>query len=407
MITSVVDLSRQISAPSAQDLCINTPCVTPLTDNASVLRLFGQHKDMVSLPVVDNECPIGLINRSLFLSKMAKPYYSELYGKKSCISFMDASALIVDASTSIHALAAQAVAYGDKALAEGFIITRNGHYLGLGMGLDLMRLVSDMHARQYQQTMQSIEYASVIQRAMLGTSRQSLAEMLTDYGLVWQPRDHVGGDCYHFVSHDGGWLAAVVDCTGHGVPGAFMTLIFASAFERALALLGPRDPARLLQEINRRIKDALGQIDGGKTTPKSNDGCDAILLAADSAAGKLTWASARMPIFHGAASGEAITRLEGERMGVGYTDTPYDYTWRNQELALSGADMFAICTDGLIDQIGGERHIAWGKRSLQDFLHCNRAQPMQVLAEILLQEHAAYQGKQARRDDLTFFGFRA
>lgn len=398
--------TRRNARPSALDLCVHAPYVSPQMDNATVLDLFTQHKHLVSLPVVEKGRPFGLINRHIFLSQMTRPFHRELYDKKSCIAFMDKDPLVIDAETSIDAVAARAVASGEKALSDGFIITRHGQYLGLGMGLDLMRTVSDMHVQQHRQIMQSIEYASVIQSAMLNTSRQTLANTLKDYCLVWEPRDGVGGDCYHFTTHAHGWLAVIADCTGHGVPGAFMTLIFASALERALALHGPANPARLLQEINRRIKDTLGQIEGFERTSESNDGCDAIIISAQPSEHKLTWASARMPGFHLDAASRQAERIEVDRMGVGYTDTPYDYCWPNHEITLQPQDLIFVCTDGLIDQIGGDRQVAYGKRRLQDLLHRCASVPAAMLAEQLLQEHARYQEMEARRDDLTFFGFR-
>ncbi|MFT2675442.1 protein-serine/threonine phosphatase, partial [Escherichia coli] len=72
-----------------------------------------------------------------------------------------------------------------------------------------------------------------------------MTEALADACLVWEPRDVVGGDFYHFEPHPGGWFAAVADCTGHGVPGAFLTLIASSSLKQALELHGPHDPARL------------------------------------------------------------------------------------------------------------------------------------------------------------------
>lgn len=397
--------SRRHAPPLAQDICICIPCVSPDTDNAAVLELFSQHKQLVSLPVVENGRPFGLINRHIFLSQMTKPFHRELYDKKSCIAFMDKEPLVIDAQTSINDVAAQAIASGEKALSDGFIITQHGRYLGLGLGLDLMKTVSDMHVRQHRQIVQSIEYASVIQSAILGTSQRVLADTLEDYCLIWEPRDGVGGDCYHFARHAKGWLAVVADCTGHGVPGAFMTLIFASALERALTLHGPDNPARLLQEINRRIKDTLGQQEGHARTTTSNDGCDAMVMVADTEQGKLTWSSARLPAFHLGANGLSA-RIEADRMGVGYTDTPYDYCWPNQEIILQPEEMIFVCTDGLIDQIGGERQVAYGKRRLQDLLQRCSTLPAAQLGEQLQQEHASYQDAEARRDDLTFFGFR-
>ncbi|RLM27715.1 protein-serine/threonine phosphatase [Brenneria alni] len=392
--------------PKALDLCIPAPGVSPEIDNAAVLQLFSKNKELVSLPVVENGRPFGLINRHIFMSQMSRPFFHELYDKKSCIAFMDKNPLIVDASTPLNDVAAQTVITGDKSLTDGFIITENEQYIGIGLGIDLIKAVSDMQSQQHQQIMQSIEYARVIQEAMLTPSRQAMSASLADCCLAWEPRDCVGGDCYYFKTYKNGWLSVIVDCTGHGVPGAFMTLIFASALEQALTLHGPEIPALLLQAINRHIKDTLGQRSEGRQLSSSNDGCDAILIFCDTTQNTLAWASARMPAFIIKQQTDQMSALEVDRMGVGYTDTPYDYLWPSHQIPLDRGDLFFTTTDGLIDQIGGERQIVFGKRRLQELLLRYQALPMQELASQLLQEHRDYQGNQVRRDDLTFWGFR-
>ncbi|AUQ24511.1 SpoIIE family protein phosphatase [Dickeya zeae] len=396
-----------VSFPSARDLCITTPDVSPSTDNATVLQLFSRHKDLVSLPVVEDGRPFGLINRHSFLSQMARPYYRELYDRKSCIAFMDKTPLIVEASASLSDVADKAVISGERFLADGFIITENSRYLGIGLGIDLFRIVSDTHVRQHQQIVQSIEYASVIQGAMLTPFRQTLEDTLQDWCLVWEPRDCVGGDCYAFRRYEQGWLAVLTDCTGHGVPGAFMTLIFNSALEQALAQHRPDQTGQLLGSINRYIKDTLGQKSGypGQMSA-SDDGCDALVVYVNTTEQTLNWASARMTAFvTDAQSGDLLT-LDSDRMGVGYTNTPYDYSWPAFQRPLSSQDLFFAATDGLLDQIGGERQIKFGKRRLQNLLQRLGELPMSQLATQLLQHHRAWQGTQARRDDLTFWGFR-
>ena len=142
---------------------------------------------------------------------------------------MDKEPLIVDGAMSIEDLTFRAEEAGEKALADGFIITEGGALAGVGFGLQLMNVVATMQAEKNRQIMHSIDYASVIQRALLRTSSAELRATLPDAHLEWQPRDVVGGDFYFFERHAGGWFAAIADCTGHGVPGAFMTLIASSA----------------------------------------------------------------------------------------------------------------------------------------------------------------------------------
>ena len=403
-------LSRTLQQPSASDLAVTVPTVTSEQSNTTVLEIFSKYRDLISLPVLESDRAIGLISRNIFMSQMSKPYHRELYEKKTCIAFMDKNPLIVDADTPIEALAAQAVESGDKTLADGFLIVQENKFLGLGSGLDLMRKMVELQSEKNRQVMHSIDYASVIQRAMLSTSREAMSAALPDACLAWQPRDVVGGDFYHFERFPEGWFAAVADCTGHGVPGAFLTLIASSALAQAINRHGPRDPALLMGEVNRGMKQALGQHAAIDRLSESDDGMDATFFWFDAATCALTCANAKMPLFvlasDATSAAAPVQTIEGQRTGLGYVDTPDDMVWANKTVQLaSGAIVFAT-TDGIIDQIGGPKHIAYGKQRLRDALTRHRALPMPAMADALLQEQQQYQGRQRRRDDLTFFGFR-
>lgn len=393
--------------PCAEDLAVPTPSVTTDQTNQDVLEVFAAHRDLACLPVTEHGKPIGLINRSIFLSQMSKPYHRELYNRKSCIAFMDKEPLVVDAAMSIDALTFRTVEYGEKALADGFIIARDGQFIGLGQGLQLMRVVADMQAERNRQIMHSIDYASTIQRAMLRASRETLAATLPDAALVWEPRDVVGGDFYHFAAFDDGWFAALADCTGHGVPGAFMTLIASSLLTQALEQLGPRDPGSLLMAVNRGIKQMLGQNDREPGTSESDDGMDAAFFWFDNATRALTFAGAKSSLFvlqPDAADGEMIN---GARMGVGYVDTAMDFQWQNRTVPTQAGTLVFVTTDGLIDQIGGPREIAFGKRRMREAICATRDASALRISEVMRDVHRAWQGQQRRRDDLTFFCFRA
>ncbi|WP_295547956.1 SpoIIE family protein phosphatase [uncultured Pseudacidovorax sp.] len=396
--------SRQ---PSAADLCVPVPCMTVDETNDKVMEVFARHRDLNGLPVVAEGRPIGLINRNSFLSQMSKPFRMELYGRKSCIAFMDKEPLVVDEALDIDTLTFRAVEFGEKALADGFIVTRGGAFAGVGSGLQLMRAVAEMQAARNRQIMLSIEYASVIQQAMLRPSRDALARACPEADLVWAPRDVVGGDFFHACSTPEGWFAAVADCTGHGVPGAFMTLIASASLGQAIERRGPRDPGGLLASVNRGIKQALGQMDGQDETPGSDDGLDAACLWVQPTEGTLVFAGARLSLFVRRPGAGEVELLEGHRRGVGYVDSPLDQVWPNQTLQLPAGSLVFATTDGLIDQIGGPRAIAFGKRRLRELLQTqpDTASPADINRAIGAALHD-WQGAHHRRDDLTFFCFR-
>jgi sigma-B regulation protein RsbU (phosphoserine phosphatase) len=397
---------RHIQQPSAHDLAVTVPFVSFEDTNAKVLEVFGKYKELISLPVLDHGHPIGLISRTIFMSQMSKPYHRELYEKKSCIAFMDKDPLIVEAVTPIETLGVLAVQSGDKTLADGFMIVADGKLVGLGSGLELMRMLVELQSEKNRQVMQSIDYASVIQRAMLGTSREAMERTLNDTCLIWQPRDIVGGDFYYFEQFPDGWFAALADCTGHGVPGAFLTLIASSALKQALQQHGPRDPALLMSTVNKDMKNMLGQHTGTEAACESNDGMDGVFFWMNTQTHQLTCANARMCLLVLGSDQEQVEMVAAERTGLGYVETRDDATWTNTHIALAQDTTVLAVTDGIIDQIGGPKNIAFGKQRLRDITLEQRHLPMDAFGKTLMQRQQEYQGPHRRRDDLTVFGFR-
>ncbi|ACC74654.1 SpoIIE family protein phosphatase [Paraburkholderia phymatum] len=387
----------------AGDLCQEVPAVDAEDPNSRVMEIFSDRSDMKSLAVLESGRPVGLINRDIFLSQMSKPFHRELYDKKSCIAFMDKEPLVVDAGMTIEALTFKTVEVGEKALVDGFVVTRDGHFAGLGSGLQLLGAVAEMQAEKNRQIMQSIEYASVIQQAMLRASRETLAASLPEAALIWEPRDVVGGDFYHFAAFAHGWFGATADCTGHGVPGAFMTLLASASLSQALEQIGPRDPAALLAAVNRNVKSLLGQVHSASEVSQSNDGLDAAFFWFDARAGQLHFAGARIALHILVPDSDQFETIAADRMGVGYVDSLADYAWQLRKIAVPRGSLLFICTDGLIDQIGGPRNISFGRRRALDLILKNRAESPAAICEKLRRALAEWQGVQARRDDLTLF----
>ena len=133
----------------------------------------------------------------------------------------------------------------------------------------------------------------------------------------------------------------------------------------------------------------------------------------DNATRTLTFAGAKSSLFvlqpdasaaAGAADGEMIN---GARMGVGYVDTAMDFVWHNSTVPMQTGTLVFVTTDGLIDQIGGPKEIAFGKRRMREAICTRREASAAQISESVLDVHRTWQGQQRRRDDLTFFCFRA
>lgn len=393
-------------AARAAELAVEQAPVEAEVTNDAVLALLSARKDLEALAVVEEGRPIGLINRNIFMEAYAKPYAREVFGRRSCIAWMDKEPLVVDAALPLETLVQQAVEAGAKALKDGFLVTRDGRYAGLGTGYALLKAIAAVEAEKTRRLMDSIEYASHIQRAYLRASDEHLAAAVPEHALVWEPRDVVGGDCYFVRRLEGGTFLALLDCTGHGVPGAFMTLITLSWLEQAFLGPGaPRDPAAALAGLNRHVKRVLGQ--GGVEARedgveiRSDDGLDGACLWLPAGGGPVEYAGARLPLL-ALRPGEAeVEVVEADRQSVGYLDTPGDQAWTTRRLELPPGTLLALATDGVIDQIGGPSRVAHGRRRLAGLLGEHRAEPAPALARRFGEAFAAWQATELRRDDVA------
>jgi diguanylate cyclase (GGDEF)-like protein len=120
------------------------PFVSPNTTNDEVNVMFEMNAKLFSIPVVDNDIPIGLISRFSMIDSFVRPFRKELYGKHSCTEFMDANPLIVDESITYHELSDLITQMEPHHLTNGFIITKNEKYKGIGSGHALLRKITEM-----------------------------------------------------------------------------------------------------------------------------------------------------------------------------------------------------------------------------------------------------------------------
>ncbi|MGK5011486.1 GGDEF domain-containing protein [Janthinobacterium sp. MDB2-8] len=136
--------SLEKNGASIRKLLHKVAAVSPEKNNNEVYDIFLKEPKLMIIPVVDDGVPLGLISRFEMIDHFARPYQRELYGKKSCSLFMDATPLIADHETSLQELSYTMVQSDAHHLFNGFIITEQGRYLGMGTGHDLMREITQM-----------------------------------------------------------------------------------------------------------------------------------------------------------------------------------------------------------------------------------------------------------------------
>lgn len=246
----------------------------------------------------------------------------------------------------------------------------------------------------------SIRYAARIQRAVL-PDEAPMTERLSDHFVLWEPRDTVGGDLYWCGPWGDSLLIVLGDCTGHGVPGAFMTLLSIGALERARQEVPDAPLETLISRMHALLQITLGQHqDGGA----SDDGIElgACLIAPDRS--HMTFVGARLSLFR--ADSQGVEEFKGMKQGLGYRGIPLNQLYEGCTIAIEPGQTFYMTSDGLIDQIGGPKGISFGRSRFVATLRHIQALDMAAQRQALLANLEEYQGDQSRRDDVAVIGFR-
>jgi serine phosphatase RsbU (regulator of sigma subunit) len=253
-------------------------------------------------------------------------------------------------------------------------------------------------ALKNENIMDSIAYAKRIQESILPEPGQ-LEGRLADHFVLWKPRDIVGGDFYWFKSFPGGTMVAVGDCTGHGVPGAFMTMLTVSALNQIADSPYLDNPGQLLSELNQELKRTLHQVNREGLT---DDGLDIGLCCIS--ADRVMFAGARCSLYiH---SEQGLRHIRGARKSVGYRRTPLDYEFANNSLPIGPNATFYMSTDGFIDQNGGPKDYSFGRGRFASLIEACGHLPLAEQKIRFEQELEEYMGGQTQRDDIAVFAFR-
>ena len=257
-------------------------------------------------------------------------------------------------------------------------------------------------ADTHRQVLDSIQYAQLLQQAMLPTP-EMLAWAFADYFMIWRPRDLVGGDFYYCRIDERGCLLALVDCTGHGVPGAFMTMAVNAALNHIASVMDITDPVLVLQALHREMQTILHQDDMGESF---ENGFDAGVCYWAWNEPLLYFAGARIDLYYQDPA-TPTTLIRGNRTSLGYRQTDPDWTlFSRHDLERIPGRTFYLTTDGLLDQAGGLKGHGFSRRRFQDVLQQGNGQPLPEQQAALEQALAAWQGERPQRDDIAVIGFR-
>ncbi|MBL8682145.1 MAG: SpoIIE family protein phosphatase [Myxococcales bacterium] len=245
---------------------------------------------------------------------------------------------------------------------------------------------------------ESIDLARKIESSMLPDGG-SLPPSLKKAALVWRPLDQVGGDlAFVEPTPDGGFVAGVIDCTGHGVAAA-MTAMFATAMcSLAIATHGSKGPAEVLRELDRRLERAFDRARGDGISL----GMDVALVAARPGE-PLRFSGAGVGLF-ARTSDNKFTTISGRRVGLGYGARRKQLPLEEHTISIDELDSVILFTDGVLDEPQGTRGEGLGRTRLLAMLEARSGMDIDKLLATIDAEVIAGRGERPQRDDVTVLG---
>lgn len=230
----------------------------------------------------------------------------------------------------------------------------------------------DVVTYQKNEITDSIHYAERIQRAVLPDDK-ILKNTFDDYFVLFRPKDIVSGDFYWISYKDDHAIFTAVDCTGHGVPGAFMSMLGVSFLNKIVNESGIVQPSEILKYLRENIITALKQ-EGSEST--SRDGMDIALCSVDIKKMKLWFSGANNPLFmvRKVDNEYAIIERKGDKMPIGIHSRMDDFT--SHEIDLIKGDTIYLFSDGFLDQFGGPDGRKFMKPRFRQMLLDNQALDM-------------------------------
>ncbi|MFN5494463.1 MAG: PP2C family protein-serine/threonine phosphatase [Bacteroidota bacterium] len=244
----------------------------------------------------------------------------------------------------------------------------------------------------------SIEYAKRIQTAILPPPR-IVKSFLKNSFILYLPKDIVAGDFYWMESIDESVYFAACDCTGHGVPGAMVSVVCNNALNRALHEFGERMPGNIFDKTRQLVMENFAKSD-----EEVHDGMDASLCVLDINTRILRWSGANNPIWIYHASEKRMQEIKPDKqaIGRGYEFAPFT----THEMELEKGDIIYIFTDGYADQFGGVKGKKLTKAKFRENMLHIAELPMETQREKLLAQHDEWRGKLEQVDDICVIGVR-
>ena len=258
----------------------------------------------------------------------------------------------------------------------------------------------------HKRTRDSIDYSANIQRSLL-PRKEKMTRFFDDTFTIWQPKDTVGGDIYLFetLRHEDEALLMVIDCTGHGVPGAFVTMIVKAIEKEIVAKLIKSDfdinPAIIMAYFNKNMQLLLHQDD---MKSSSNAGFDGAIIYINKKENILRFAGSNTPLFM--MQNDTLEVIKGDKESIGYKKSKPSFKFTMYERSLDIQTKVYVTTDGYLDQTGGDKGFLFGKKRFSKLIESTYMKPCKEQKNIFQETFHEYKKDNDIKDDMTLVAFK-
>ena len=250
----------------------------------------------------------------------------------------------------------------------------------------------------FLQVTDSIKYAQKIQEAIL-PPESYVRKLLPDSFIFYRPKDIVSGDFYWLGEAEDRVYFAAVDCTGHGVPGAFMSIVGYNQLKQAVITTNGGSPAEILDHLNIGVSETLHQKDENST---SKDGMDVAICSLNHKTKELQYAGAFNPLY--LLRDGKIVQTKGDKFPIGSFLDGATPNFTNHKLQLLEGDILYIFSDGYADQFGGPRGKKMMYKKFRDTLIANSQKDLSVQKDLLRDHLYDWMGEEEQVDDILVIG---
>ena len=262
-----------------------------------------------------------------------------------------------------------------------------------------------MMAAKNKAIQDSINYAKRIQDALI-PNEEVIKSRFSDSYVFFRGKDVVSGDFpWMFrLENDDEVLLATVDCTGHGVPGALLSIIGYFLLNDIIKSKGITTPARILDELHKGVVSALNQEIEGNS---GNDGMDVALVKINLKTNKVEFAGAHRPLVW--VNNNQVKEIKGDRLAIGgthYARKMKKVEFKNHEIQVSEGDSIHFFSDGYPDQIGGPENRRLMTKNMKQIILDNQNKPMSEMGQVLKDRFESWKGTEMQMDDVLVIGIR-